>query len=464
MLILSMGKINKAHALFLTLIIMMPCLTLLTVKPANAQNSTNLSFSFNRTLLWNSSNDLAYSSSIAKNIVYLSTQNGTVYALNAENADVLWSFYAYSGVSSRDIQTFSPWAPSISVSADVVYVGSINTIFALNASTGNMIWESPIGSFVHATPVIVAGVVFIGSLDNSVYAFNASNGIEFWHCILGSSFWQLYSTPVVSNGVVYVGSGDYNVYAINATTGVQLWHYNTGIWVDSSAKVANGIVYVKNEDSYYFALNATNGSKLDVDSSIIADILSGTSTVVEQNEVFISAQLYSSSLYSFNASDYAKLWSSDIGVVESSPLVINGVVCIVGAAVNGDVLYALNITDGERLWTYPLWADENGGINLAYFNYANGILYVQPNEGNLYAYNISFALPSTPTPTPTSTPSVPELTYCTLPIVVMFVTLTTVALFLKNRVIQLKSKKRSAEVADLEIDLCHSVHDFTSGS
>ena len=182
-----------------------------------------------------------------------------------------------------------------------------------------MIWESPIGRFVHATPVIVAGVVFIGSFDNSVYAFNASDGIELWHCILGSSFWQLHSTPFVSNGVVYIGSGDYNVYAINATTGVQLWSFNTGSYIQSSPKVIKGIVYINNLAGGYFALDATNGNKLDIDSNIIADILSGTSAVVEQNEVFISAQLYSSSLHSFNASDYAKLWSSNIGVVESSP-------------------------------------------------------------------------------------------------------------------------------------------------
>ncbi|MGA2385673.1 MAG: hypothetical protein ABSG33_03985 [Candidatus Bathyarchaeia archaeon] len=38
-----MGKIGKTFALFLTLIIAMPCLTLLTVKPANAQTTPTVS-------------------------------------------------------------------------------------------------------------------------------------------------------------------------------------------------------------------------------------------------------------------------------------------------------------------------------------------------------------------------------------------------------------------------------------
>jgi len=363
-------------------------LSLLKVKPAIAQTRDNTA-AFSRTLLWNSSNDLVHSLSLAENVIYLSTENGTVYALDAENANVLWSFNAYFGISSSEVQTFSPFAPSLTVSDGMVYIGSIINVYAVNASTGDVIWKSPISHPSYASPM-VNGVVFIGSSDNSVYAFNAANGTELWHCILGSSFWTLYTAPVFSNGVVFIGSGDYYVYAINATTGIQLWHYDTGLWIDSSPKIANGIVYINNEAGEYFALNATNGNRLDIDSNIIADIVSSTAAVVGQDKVFISAQLYDNTLYSINASDNAQIWSSNIFEIESSPVVIDGEVCVAGAAVNGDVLYALNVTNGEQLWTYPLWTNQNGGINLS-FAYANGVLYV-PYEGDLYAYNISSVL------------------------------------------------------------------------
>ena len=51
-----MGRISKTFALFLTLTIAMPCLTLLIVKPANAQTATpspSLPSSTDATLLWN---------------------------------------------------------------------------------------------------------------------------------------------------------------------------------------------------------------------------------------------------------------------------------------------------------------------------------------------------------------------------------------------------------------------------
>lgn len=425
-----MGKTNKTFALFLTFIISMSCMTILTVNPASAQNSTNPSVSVTRTVIWNSSNDLAYSLSTAKNIIYVSTKNGSIYALDNENANVLWSFNAYSGVSSSDIQTISPYTPSLTVSNGIVYIGSITNVYALNASTGNIIWNSPIGHLSHPSSVI-NGIVFIGSIDNSVYAFNASNGIQLWHCILGSSFWQIYTAPVFFNGVVFIGSGDHHIYAINASTGILLWNYDTGLWIDSLPKVLNGVVYINNEADEYFALNATNGNKLDIDSSIIADIVSGTSAVAGTDKVYIEAQLYSNNIYSINASNNAQIWNSNIFQIESSPIVIDDVVCVTGAAVNGDILYALNLTNGVQLWTYPLWTDQNGGIYLSSFSYANGILYVQPYEGNLYAYNISSVLPSTPTPSPTSTPVVPELS--SLAILPLLMSVFAVALIHRHR-------------------------------
>jgi hypothetical protein len=56
---LSIGRISKTFALFLTLTIAMSCLTLLIVKPANAQTATpspSLPSSMDATLLWNRTN------------------------------------------------------------------------------------------------------------------------------------------------------------------------------------------------------------------------------------------------------------------------------------------------------------------------------------------------------------------------------------------------------------------------
>ena len=68
-------------------------------------------------------------------------------------------------------------------------------------------------------------MVYFGSWDNNVYALNASTGALLWKYTTG---YHVFSSPAVANGVVYVGSADNNLYALNASTGALLWKYTTG--------------------------------------------------------------------------------------------------------------------------------------------------------------------------------------------------------------------------------------------
>lgn len=68
------------------------------------------------------------------------------------------------------------------------------------------------------------------------------------------------SSPVVVNGILYVGSDDYSIYAINASTGAQIWKYTTGGLVKSSATVFNNQVFIGSNDGYLYCLNATTGA------------------------------------------------------------------------------------------------------------------------------------------------------------------------------------------------------------
>lgn len=68
------------------------------------------------------------------------------------------------------------------------------------------------------------------------------------------------SSPVVVEGVVYVGSYDGNFYALDAATGKQKWSFKTGGKVSGSAAVANGSVFFAGEDGNVYRLNAADGA------------------------------------------------------------------------------------------------------------------------------------------------------------------------------------------------------------
>jgi len=58
------------------------------------------------------------------------------------------------------------------------------------------------------------GIVYIGSSDYKLYAINATTGKILWFATTQN---VLTSSPTVANGVVYVGSGDTRLYALNAS-------------------------------------------------------------------------------------------------------------------------------------------------------------------------------------------------------------------------------------------------------
>ena len=90
------------------------------------------------------------------------------------------------------------------------------------------------------------GVVYISSDGHVLYALNASTGAILWSFVAGGG---LDSSPAVANGVVYIQAGGNpsidgkNLYALNASTGAELWSFTTNSFADSSPVVVNGMVY-----------------------------------------------------------------------------------------------------------------------------------------------------------------------------------------------------------------------------
>ena len=90
----------------------------------------------------------------------------------------------------------------------VVYVGSDDySVYALKATTGAKLWSFATGFYVCASAAVANGVVYIASEDNNVYALNAITGAELWR-FATAGFMYPYSggSPSVADGVVYVGS------------------------------------------------------------------------------------------------------------------------------------------------------------------------------------------------------------------------------------------------------------------
>ena len=178
---------------------------------------------------------------------------------------LVFSWTTYSGeADSMGIQSVADEWPMFH--HDLTHTGNSNSTAPVTNQTA---WRYNTGGPV-GSPIVVGGLVYVGSYDDNFYALNATNGAVVWTYTTGSN---VVSPAAVADGLVYFGSEDNNVYTLNAETGALVWNYTTGFYVDSTPEVSNGVVYVASEDWKVYALNASTGALICFNSLISLMIL-----------------------------------------------------------------------------------------------------------------------------------------------------------------------------------------------
>ena len=153
----------------------------------------------------------------------------------ATSSNLLWN-YSTKGVI---------WA-SPTIGDGLVYIPSDDgNVYCLNASSGDKIWNTTIVAgrrgTIGSSVALADGYIYFGGYDHNVYCLSASTGEKIWNYTTGDT---VESCPAVAGGEVYVGSWDGNIYCFDAKTGSQIWNYSTGGLVESSPAIANGFLYV----------------------------------------------------------------------------------------------------------------------------------------------------------------------------------------------------------------------------
>jgi hypothetical protein len=98
-----------------------------------------------------------YSSpTVVNGIIYVSSQSGNLYALDAVSGHEKWSYHLTSEGTSN------PSSPT--VTNGIVYVSPLTgKLYALDAVTGSEKWSYQIGDAVYSSPTVVNGILYIGS-------------------------------------------------------------------------------------------------------------------------------------------------------------------------------------------------------------------------------------------------------------------------------------------------------------
>jgi len=89
--------------------------------------------------------------------------------------------------------------------------------------------------------------VYVGSRDQTIYALDAQTGEKRWGF---KTTGESVGDPVVSAGVVYFSDSNHalpmgprRLYAVGAATGRELWHYETRSTLLTTPTLGNGVIY-----------------------------------------------------------------------------------------------------------------------------------------------------------------------------------------------------------------------------
>ncbi|TET51816.1 MAG: hypothetical protein E3J64_06190 [Anaerolineales bacterium] len=238
---------------------------------------------------------------IGEGVFVIGSSDGSIYALELESGDLLWTFQTGHRV----------WASPLIVE-DVVYMGSTDRhLYALGLFEGELRWDFQGGGAFAGTPALWERTLFIGAFDDTLYAIDADTGTEVWS--LGSDNW-FWGSPTVYGDTLYATDVGGRVYAIDPRSGEEIWH------VDLDTPVRAGPAL---SDDGERLLVASQGGGLH--SLLAAD---GHEVWVDVNQ----AQLYSSPIIS--------------GSVAYQPLLYGQY-----------RIRALQLEDKREVWAYPPPAD-----------------------------------------------------------------------------------------------------------
>jgi len=349
---------------------------------------------------------------VVDGVAYVGDWSGRFYAIDAERGEAMWTFEAATEPNVYAGNIVASAAVTELDGEQLVVFASGRTLYALDATTGEVRWDHAVGTSdpadfteIESSPAVANGKVFVGvDVHNrpdqraGLLAVDLTTGEQAWYFdIEGGSprgCGDVWSSPAVDTerGLVFAGSancprspeawGDQveSLFALDIETGELEWSFqphgpnNDDLDFAGAPNLfvsdGNDVVGLGNKDGVYYAVDRDDGQlvwKAEATEPGIEDEGSNFST-----GGFIGATAYSEGIvaggtavgpapfvHGIDASDGEVLWQdSSVQAVYGHATIANGVL-FMG---NNDFTFrAYDLMSGEELWQHELQGVGAGG-------------------------------------------------------------------------------------------------------
>ncbi len=197
--------------------------------------------------------------------------NARVKGINAETGDVLWESKLLP--DNEDGGTITG---GLAHDGKHVYVTtSFAQVFALDAATGNMVWQKALPSPIRAAPTLRDSRLYILTVDNELHALDTNSGATLWYSAGLSETTTIVggASPAVSNGLVVAPYSSGELVGLLSDNGRTVWtdslsgvnrYSSIATLSDITALplIDTGIVYAIGHGGRMVAINARSGKRL----------------------------------------------------------------------------------------------------------------------------------------------------------------------------------------------------------
>ncbi len=330
--------------------------------------------------------DAVWVYAVANDVVYAAA-GGMLSALNTSTGALLWKYQAAQPLAQ------------VLVSAGTAYAntgaeGNTSTLVALDAATGTPRWHFALPTMTPALQGVVNGVVYVYQVagdpggpnsQETIFALRASDGHLLWKAALNGADGLASGAPAAANGLVYFSTSSGALYAFDAATGQLRWHVAPPgaappAPVPASPVIVNGLVYVGGSQGIA-AYRASDGAR-QWQYAMVAPGPFPPQPVVADGVVYAGA---SGQVVALRASDGSVIWRQHApGLVQALALSDGLVISDAGPA------FALRASDGALVWqraVIPSGIGRFGGGSAE--TVSAGVVYIGGDDGKVTAMQAS---------------------------------------------------------------------------
>jgi outer membrane protein assembly factor BamB/tRNA A-37 threonylcarbamoyl transferase component Bud32 len=218
-------------------------------------------------------------------VIYIGSEDHRLYAISARGGKLVWTYHTegqirsspssshghifigsddhflhvVNAISGRRVwraEAIGPiWSTPLVV-GEHVFFGCESGDFYCYDFHGELKWRKKIKRAVTSSPIMVDGMIYVGSKDWTLYALEIENGWQVWRFRMGG---PTISSPTSAEDKIFIGCGDSNIYAIHARHASEVWRFTTGHQVTASPIAMEDSLYCGSVDGNLYCLDFRSG-------------------------------------------------------------------------------------------------------------------------------------------------------------------------------------------------------------